>query len=126
MSVSCPVPSHYNLLPTLLPQQKTESRLFAYLISLWFTIPLIGFTLYGGPISDYYFYFSIPMVLFVITYIQQQFLLSRLKIDALIILPILWIVFIYFNTKNHWIKPTEGGLKAQKLEVRKLMSEKNH
>jgi len=64
------------------------------------------------------------MVLFVITYIQQQFLLSRLKIDALIILPILWIVFIYFNTKNHWIKPTEGGLKAQKLEVRKLMSEK--
>lgn len=96
---------------------KKKDRVFAYLISLWFIIPLIGFTIYGGPISDYYFLYSVPMVLFTLWYLQEKLFQLKLK-PIYILLIIFWVLYIYHNTKDSWIKPTSGGLKAQKESVK--------
>lgn len=97
--------------------KEKKDRVFAYLISLWFIIPLIGFTIYGGPISDYYFLFSVPMVLFVLWYLLEKVL--QLKIKPIYILYGIFLgLYIYYNTKGSWIKPAYGGLRAQKNGVR--------
>lgn len=98
--------------------KEKKDRVFAYLISLWFIIPLIGFTIYGGPISDYYFLYNAPMVLFVLWYLWEKLLQLKFK-PIYIILIIFWGLYIYYNTKDSWVKPTYGGLRAQKDSVRK-------
>lgn len=104
--------------------KEKKDRVFAYLISLWFIIPLLGFTIYGGPISDYYFLYSAPMVLFVLWYLQEKLLQLKLK-PIYILLIIFWAFYIYYNTKDSWIKPTYGGLRAQKDSVRsEIMSKR--
>lgn len=104
------------LIVAFLSGQKKD-RLFAYLISLWFIIPLILFTLYGGPLSDYYFLSSAPIVLFTIGYLENKlYLLKSLPLYLLLI--IFTIIYVFLNTKDSWIKPTEGGLTAQKNSAR--------
>lgn len=99
---------------------KKKDRLFGYLISLWFLIPLVGFTLYGGPISDYYFISGVPMVLFVIWYLQERILRLNFK-PILILLIIFWVLYIYHNTQFEWVKPTYGGLREQKDLTRNIV-----
>lgn len=99
---------------------KKKERLFAYLISLWFIIPLIGFTIYGGPLSDYYFLSSAPIVLLIIGYLQDK--IFKLKIKPLyFLLLILLGIYIFLNTKESWVKPKYGGLTAQKDNVRNII-----
>ena len=101
-------------------EKQWKWRLFAYLISLWFVIPLIGFTLYGGPISEYYFLASAPMVLYVLAYLHMK--LTRLKfLPVYILIFAYWTVYTYQNTKNFWTRPMDKGLAAQKQDVRALI-----
>jgi len=95
-------------------EKDSWKKLLGYLISLWFIIPLIGFTLYGGPLSEYYFLYNSVMVLYVFWYLQEKLLKTRFKQIFIILLLIFWGTYIYQNTKDLWVKPIEGGFKEQR------------
>jgi len=95
-------------------EKDKKYRIFAYLCSLWFFVPLIGFTLYGGPISEYYFQYDVPIVIFIFIYLQQKLLQVKYNYPVLVCLLLIWSYYAYQNTKTEWIKPTTGGLKTQK------------
>jgi 4-amino-4-deoxy-L-arabinose transferase-like glycosyltransferase len=101
----------------LFKEKDQERRKLVWMMLPWIVGPLIGFTLYSGPISDYYFLITFPGALFLIIYFQD----TLLKLNKKIVLPILiciWLAYTYFNTKDLWIKPNSGGLAQQKDEVR--------
>lgn len=98
-------------------ERDKRKRLIGYLLSLWFIVPWIGFTTYGGPLSEYYFLYNAPMVLFVFAYLLNKLLLIKKK-PILILVVFSLIFYIFQNTKDLWIKPEYGGLKKQKDEVR--------
>lgn len=98
-------------------EKNRKKRILGYLLSLWFVVPLIGFTLYGGPLSEYYFLYSAPMVLYIFVYLQEK-LLQFKQIPIIIILILFWSYYTYQNTKDLWIKPNTGGLQKQKNVAR--------
>jgi len=100
-------------------EKDVKKKVFGYLLSLWFIIPLLGFSLYNGPLTEYYFLYQIPMVIFILIYIQQKLLSFQFKRIIYIILIIFWLTVVFENTKNQWIKPTAGGLYAQKKDFAK-------
>jgi 4-amino-4-deoxy-L-arabinose transferase-like glycosyltransferase len=90
-------------------EKDKRKRLLGYLIALWFIVPWVGFSLYGGPLSEYYFLYNAPMVLFVMFYIQQK--LAKLQPALFLMLfTLFWSYYIFQNTKDLWVKPTYGGL----------------
>jgi 4-amino-4-deoxy-L-arabinose transferase-like glycosyltransferase len=116
------LPGIYAVLVVL--EKDIKKRIRGYLIALWFVVPWIGFTIYGGSLSEYYYLYNAPMVLYIFVYIQQK-LLNITKIPALptlIILGAIWGFYIYQNTYDLWIKPAYGGLAKQKDEVRVSIS----
>ena len=108
-----------------LNEKDKKKKLLGYLISLWFIIPLIGFTLYGGPLSEYYFLYNAPMVLFIIAYLLEKVIQLRFK-PIIMILALYWISYIFYNTKDLWVKPEFGGLAAQKASVRQAIERGEH
>lgn len=104
----------------LFEQDKRKKRL-GWLLLIWLAAPLIGFTLYGGPLSDYYFLITLPAAMYVLVYLQQK-LLQWKFVPVLIILVFFWGYYLYDNTRDLWRKPTSGGLAAQKQEVRRRMT----
>ena len=98
-------------------EKSSERRFLGYLTALWFVIPLIGFTFYSGPLSDYYFLLNAPLVLFVIAYIHEALLSLRYKKVIIILLAIFWAYYGYVNIQKNWSKPAQGGLKQQKIDV---------
>jgi 4-amino-4-deoxy-L-arabinose transferase-like glycosyltransferase len=97
-----------------------QDKLLAYLLSLWFIIPLFGFTLYGGPLSEYYFLYQVPMVLFIFYIVQKKLLVLAFK-PVIVVLIVFWSIYLYQNTKDSWIKPSYGGLQEQKDSVKKVI-----
>lgn len=91
------------------------------LIMLWFIVPLIGITLYGGPLSEYYFLYSIPMVLFILGYLQSRILQFKFKYPLIIFSVLFWIFYAWVNTSNIWIKPNNGGIEAFKKQTLKMV-----
>ena len=99
-------------------EKDKQKRLLGYLISVWFIVPLIGFTVYGGSLSEYYLLYTVPMVLYIIVYLQEKILKFTL-IPSLLVLLLFWSFYTYQNTKDLWIKPSYGGLTAQKESVKR-------
>jgi len=60
------------------------------------------------------------MVLFILIYLQQK-LLHIQFVPILLLLTLFWGFSMYQNTKDLWIKPTNGGLDAQKVHVQNLI-----
>lgn len=114
------IPSLLILVALFFEKDMKQKRL-AYLLGIWFIVPLIGFTLYGGPLSEYYFLYQVPMVLFILVYLQKKLLQLKYAKILLIFLICWWGFYAYINTKNEWIKPTTGGLQKQKQETKALM-----
>jgi len=103
-------------------EKNVKQKLYGYITMLWFIIPLIGFTLYGGPLSDYYFLYNAPMVLFILAYLQKKLLTLKYKSLILTLLVIFWLFYAYINTKSLWIKPSDGGLNGQKQYVQTVIA----
>jgi 4-amino-4-deoxy-L-arabinose transferase-like glycosyltransferase len=99
----------------LLFEKDKTKKIIGLLMLPWFLIPLLFFTIYAGPISDYYFLVQAPLVIFVLIYLQQKLL----KKFPYLLLPLFlfWTFYAYANTKEFWIKPTGGGLDKQKQEA---------
>lgn len=115
------IPSSFAVL-VLLDKDK-KAKLQGYLLSIWFLVPLIFFTLYGGPISEYYLLFTIPMVLYIILYIQQRMVRCNPVVFTTLLL-LFWSYYIVQNTKDIWIKKDYGGLHAQKDDVKQKIERK--
>lgn len=103
------------LIIILVKRKDNKNLLFGYLISLWFVIPVVGFTFYSGPISEYYYLYDVPMVLYIIVYIHTKILQTRYKHYLFTLMIIFWIFYVFNNTKGHWVKAGNGGLKKQKF-----------
>ncbi len=99
----------------ILFEKDKNKKLIGLLMLPWFVIPLIFFTIYAGPISDYYFLLQLPLVILIIIFLQQKLL--QISPKFLLLLTIIWIFYAYTNTKEFWIKPTGGGLNRQKQEA---------
>lgn len=91
------------------------------LVPLWFVVPLIGFTLYGGPISDYYFFLNFSIVLLIFVYFIEKLLVPQGKI-GFVIAALLVALFAYSNTKDLWTKTSSGGLSAQKQQATEALA----
>lgn len=92
-------------------------------MSLWFIIPALVFTLYGGITSDYYVLLNAPLVFYILLYCQEKLLHFRYKTFIIGLLIVMWSFYLYSNTKNEWKKPAYGGLHKQADEVRKRIKE---
>jgi 4-amino-4-deoxy-L-arabinose transferase-like glycosyltransferase len=115
------VPAIYGIL--ILFEKDKWNRTLGYLILLWFIIPALAFTAYGGPLSEYYFLYTVPMVLYILVYLQAKILKTKFKHIALLGFSIFWIFYAWQNTSHMWIKPTSGGLDSIREETRSLIEQ---
>ncbi|HLC94156.1 MAG TPA: hypothetical protein VJH96_01140 [Patescibacteria group bacterium] len=104
-------------------ERDKKKKILGYLLSLWFIIPALVFTLYGGMTSDYYVLLNAPMTLYILVYIQEKLLTYKFKIILIVISVAVWSFYIYSNTKHAWIRPSYGGLHEQEDYVRKRIRE---
>lgn len=100
---------------TVFFEKRKQMKLFGLLMVPWFVVPVIAFTLYAGPISDYYFYFQMPLIILMLIYLQIKLL--HLSPKLLFLLIPLWLVYAYANTQEFWVKRTDGGLNKSKREA---------
>lgn len=97
-------------------EKNLDQRRVGYLPMIWLLSVLIGFTFYGGPVSDYYFLMTLPPLFVILVYLQ----LKLLKLNYLLIgsaLSLFWLVYFIQNTTSHWQKPAVGGLSSQRSEA---------
>lgn len=108
----------------LLFEKHKKQKIIGYLMLLWFAVPAIGYSFYGGTTSEYYMLMSSVLVIYIILYIQRKLLETKLKFVPLLLI-VFWIGFTYYQTKGFWIKNENNGLKKQKEIVRQRIKEKN-
>jgi len=122
-------PKNYQFLQFVLPtiffllvlfEKNKKLKKLGYLISLWFVVPAFMYAFYGGMTSEYYVLLNAVMVIYVLVYLQKKLLKLMFK-PALIILTVVWIFFVYHNTKNYWIKSNYGGLARQKDDTKRTI-----
>lgn len=79
------------------PSKKRFS--FCYLVSFWFLIPWLVFSVYSGEISDYYFSLTRPMVLMVLAYLTlRAFQAKNLLIKIALI--VFWLYYAVANVQD--------------------------
>ena len=108
----------------LLFEKEKKQKILGYLISLWFFVPALGYSFYGGTTSEYYMLFNSVLVIYILVYLQKKLLRLRFK-PTIYLLAIFWIFFLYFQTKDLWIKDDTDGLVKQKEYVRERIRQKN-
>lgn len=89
----------------------------AILTAFWFIVPLVGFTLYAGQISDYYFLPSLFPVIITMIYLQKRLIQIKPK-PVILLLSAFWVVYAITSTYPFWTKPTKGGLARQREETK--------
>lgn len=107
----------------LIFEKNRKKKLLGYLISLWFVVPALVYTFYGGVTSEYYVILNAPQVLYILLYIQEKFLCIKPKKLMVIIVIIVWGLYVYSNTKKEWVKPAYGALHKQEDEIKKRIGE---
>lgn len=97
-------------------KDKTK-KIFSLLLLLYFAVPLFGFSLFAGHVTDYYYLLNLPAAILILAYLLEKLISTKyLPITILVI----FLLGFYFsqNTKQHIIKTDQGGLRQQKAEVR--------
>lgn len=124
------LPSQYPLLKYIIPtifiivllfEKNKKTKLLGILMFLWFIIPAVVYTFYGGSTSEYYVLINMPMVLYIVLYLQKKLIGIGFKPLILLSLVAIWIFYGYSNTFNLWTKPSNGGLNKAKADVRKII-----
>lgn len=103
-------------------EKDKKKKHLGYLMSLWFIVPAFMYAFYGGSTSEYYVLINAPMVLYILIYLQGK-LLQLKRVPILLLFIAVWSFYIYYNTKDQWIKPVFGGLAKQKHEVREAINQ---
>lgn len=104
-------------------EKDKDKKHLGFILLPWFIIPLIGFTAYKGPISDYYFLLNLPAALFILIYLQDRLIQINKKVFVIILLGF-WSFYSYHNIGNHIAKTGDGGLAKQKNDVRETIKNK--
>lgn len=97
--------------------RRPKVRTNSLLLVTWFLVPLIGFTLYKGHVTDYYYLINLPVVIIIFAYlIDKVFSLKMMVLTAVMIIGL--AVYFLVNTSRFWSKPdTAAGLYRQKMDV---------
>lgn len=103
-------------------QKNHREKLFAYLLMVWFVVPIFVYSFYSGSTSEYYVLLTIPMVIYMIIYLQNK-LLSFHKIAVLFLLSIFWIWYGFTNTQGYWSQTRKDGLILQKQRVKEVIQQ---
>lgn len=102
----------------LMREKNKNLKSLLLLVPPWFLVPLIGFSLYKGPTSDYYYFINQPLAILMVVYLNEILLRKKSVILKLIVLA-LWTAYIYTNIQPYLTTPKEtGGLAAQKQSVK--------
>ena len=95
-------------------EKDRRKKILGILISFWFIVPSVLYTLYGGSTSEYYVLLNWIMVVYILYYLQEKLLKTKWRKTLLLCLVIAWSLFTYHQTKDLWVKPEYGGLAKQK------------
>ncbi len=98
-------------------EKERREKIIAYIVLMFFLIPIIGFSLYGGTLSEYYYLHTTICILYILIYLGKKLLKIHFN-SMIILLSFFWIINFYLGSKNHWIKQNSGGLPDTKLFVR--------
>lgn len=127
------LPNTYKFLKFVIPaafsivvffDKDKKQKILGYLILLWFLVPAIGYSFYGGLTSEYYMLMNSILVIYILAYLQRRILQIKFK-QIILLSTIFWIFFIYVQTKDLWIKTPDRGLDVQKEYVRSRMRDNN-
>lgn len=106
----------------ILAKPNRGKLILSYLVFLWIFIPWLGFSLYSGEISVYYFSLTRPVVIMVLAYLTSRLLASKFLVLKLSVI-IFWLSFSVLNAQKFMVsthRPT--GLDYQKEQVQELIS----
>ena len=107
---------------SLVIPRNQKQRTIAFLFLPWFGVPLIGFTIYSGPLSDYYFLLTTPFVIYIIAELIEWALGSKVKYLAAIMV-LLWGFSIYQKVIPSLSSKGGEGLQSRKQAVLERISE---
>jgi len=106
-------------------EKNNKVRILNLLLILWFIVPSIGYSFYGGATSEYYMLMNSILVFYTVIYLQNKLLNFKIKIIPYILI-IFWIIFIFFQTRSFWInRDYSGGLMKQKKSVLQRIKDNN-
>ncbi len=121
------LPNTYKYLKFIIPiifsvtvffDKDKKQKILGYLILLWFLVPAVGYSFYGGLTSEYYMLMNSVLAIYVLAYLQKRIL--KIKFKPIILLSIIfWVGFTYIQSKDLWTKIPDRGLMDQKKEVQK-------
>ncbi|MEX2028249.1 MAG: glycosyltransferase family 39 protein [Candidatus Curtissbacteria bacterium] len=96
--------------------KRPKVKINSLLMATWFLVPLLGFTLYKGHVTDYYYLINLPVVIIILAYlIDKVFSLKMMVLNITMIIGL--AVYFLVNTNRFWSKPDTGGLYRQKMDV---------
>jgi 4-amino-4-deoxy-L-arabinose transferase-like glycosyltransferase len=102
------LPIIFGILFIVFPQNK-RSRFIGLVIFFWFLVTLVGFTLYSGPLSDYYFLLTMPLAIYLVSWLTIWVFRLRFKPLA-ILLVLFWLFWAYRNMATLMTDLPRGGL----------------
>jgi len=88
---------------------------------LWFLVTLVGFTLYSGPLSDYYFLLTMPFTIYMVSWLAVWVLRSKVKLLGLLMV-LFWFFWAYKNALLFLVDRPRDGLRKEKQEVMEKMN----
>lgn len=106
----------HNVLP------KRKDVRVGILLSLWIVVPWIGFSLYSGEITNYYFSTGRYIALMIISYVLLR--LWNLHTLSKIVLSVFALCFVFFNTQK-FFSESRGNLLTIEKKVTSLIQSKH-
>ncbi len=109
----------------LIFEKDKKQKVLGYLILLWFLIPSLIYSFYGGTTSEYYMLMTSVLVIYIIYYFFNK-IISLKNYFLIYISTFLLLFFCFFQIKDELIKKERvNSLKYQKLSVKQRIKEKN-
>ncbi len=113
------LPIIFGIVFIVFPQNK-NSRFVGIVFFLWFWVTLVGFTLYSGPLSDYYFLPTMPLAIYIVSWLAIWILRSGVKPLAILII-LFWLFWAYRNVLTSVTDSPRGGLiKDRQVVIEKI------
>lgn len=79
-----------------LPKRSKNGFILCFLVFLWFLIPWLGFSLYSGEISNYYFSLTLPIAIIILAYLSVRLFLTRFLFLKILIV-FFWVYYSIIN-----------------------------
>lgn len=99
----------------LFPENKAD-RFVGAVFFFFFLVTLVGFTLYSGSLSDYYFLLTMPFAIYMVSWLTVWLLRSRVKALGFLLV-LFWLFWAYKNALPSLIDRPRDGLKKEKQAV---------